>query len=70
MPGADNLIVEARAALLDAVAALEAHKDSVTLIGAQAIYLHTGHATFAIAEATKDSDLAIDAPSARRGPTP
>lgn len=61
MPGADNLTVEARAALLDAVAALEAHKNSVILIGAQAIYLHTGHATFAIAEATKDSDLAIDA---------
>lgn len=60
MPGADNLIVEARAALLDAVAALEAHKASVILIGAQAIYLRTGNATFALAEATKDSDLAID----------
>ena len=60
MPGAGNLIVEARAALLDAVAALEAHKDSVTLIGAQAIYLRTGNATFALAEATKDTDLAID----------
>ena len=60
MPGADNLIVEARAALLDAVAALEAHKDSVILIGAQAIYLRTGSATFALAEATKDTDLAID----------
>jgi len=61
MPGVDNLIVEARAALLDAVAALEAHKDSVILIGAQAIYLRTGSATFALAEATKDSDLVIDA---------
>lgn len=60
MPGVDNLIAEARAALLDAVAALEAHKDSVILIGAQAIYLRTGSATFALAEATKDSDLAID----------
>lgn len=60
MPGADNLIVEARAALLDAIAALEAHKESVILIGAQAIYLRTGHATFALAEATKDTDLAID----------
>lgn len=30
------------------------------LIGAQAIYLRTGSATFALAEATKDSDLAID----------
>lgn len=60
MPGADNLIVEARAVLLDAVAALEAHKNSVILIGAQAIYLHTGHVSFALAETTKDSDLAID----------
>ena len=60
MPGADNLIVEARAALLDAIAALEAHQDSVILIGAQAIYLRTGNAAFALAEATKDSDLAID----------
>lgn len=60
MPGADNLIVEARAALLDAIAALEAHKESVILIGAQAICLRTGHATFALAEATKDTDLAID----------
>ena len=60
MPGADNSIVEARAALLDAVAALEAHKASVVLIGAQAIYLRTGSAAFALAEATKDSDLAID----------
>ncbi len=60
MPGVGNLIVEARAALLDAVAALEAQKDSVTLIGAQAIYLRTGSATFPLAEATRDTDLAID----------
>ena len=61
MSGVDNLIVEARTALLDAVEALTAHKDAVVLIGAQAIYLRTGNATFALAEATKDSDLAIDA---------
>jgi hypothetical protein len=30
------------------------------LIGAQAIYLHTGDAPVALAEATKDSDLAVD----------
>lgn len=60
MPGGDNLIVEARAALLDAIAALEAHKDATILIGAQAIYLRTGNATCALAEVTKDSDLAID----------
>lgn len=39
MPGAANLIVEARAALLDAVAALSAHRESVILVGAQAVYL-------------------------------
>ena len=60
MSGGDNLIVEARAALLDAVAALESHQGSVILIGAQAIYLRTGSTTFALAEATKDSDLVID----------
>jgi len=68
MPGGDNLIVEARAALLDAVAALEAHKDAVILIGAQAIYLRTGNAAFALAEATKDSDLAIDARTLGKDP--
>ncbi|MBE1603173.1 GSU2403 family nucleotidyltransferase fold protein [Actinopolymorpha pittospori] len=30
------------------------------VIGAQAIYLHTGGAAVALAEATKDSDLALD----------
>jgi len=30
------------------------------LVGAQAIYLHTGDAPTAVAEATKDSDLAVD----------
>ncbi len=59
MPGGANLIVEARAALLDAVLALRAHRDSIILVGAQAIYLRTGHASFALAESTKDSDLAV-----------
>jgi hypothetical protein len=62
------LIVEARAALLDAVVALEAHRDSVILVGAQAVYLRTGSASFALAEATKDSDLAIDARSLGEDP--
>lgn len=60
MTGDVNLIVEARAALLDALVALEAHRDSVILVGAQAVYLHTGQASFAIAETTKDSDLVLD----------
>lgn len=61
MPGDENLIAEARAALLDAAIALQAHGDSIILIGAQAVYLRTGAVSFALAEATKDSDFAIDA---------
>lgn len=60
MNGAPDLLVQARSALLDALIALEQHRDSVVVIGAQAIYLHTGGAAVALAEATKDSDLALD----------
>ena len=59
MPEAD-LLAQARGALLDALDALEAHLDSVVVIGAQAIYLRTAGAAVAVAEATKDSDLALD----------
>lgn len=59
-PGGPDLLVAARAALLDALEALEEHRDSLVLVGAQAIYLHTGAAPVALAEATKDSDLAVD----------
>jgi len=61
--GDSDLLIAARRALLDALDALREHRDSVVLIGAQAIYLHTGAATVALAEATKDSDLALDARS-------
>lgn len=52
--------MEARGALLDALEALRDHLRAVIVIGAQAIYLHTGGAAVALAEATKDSDLALD----------
>jgi hypothetical protein len=55
-----TLLVQARSALLDALEALSEHRDAVIVIGAQAIYLHTGNALVALAEATKDSDLAVD----------
>lgn len=58
--GDAELLVAARAALLDALEALVEHHDALVLIGAQAIYLHTGAAPVALAEATKDSDLALD----------
>src|SRR5271169_6402017 len=63
LSGDDNVLKEARSALIDALQALREHKDSVIVIGAQAIYLHTGAANVALAEATKDSDLALDARS-------
>jgi hypothetical protein len=58
--GDADLLVAARSALLDALAALAAHRDALVLIGAQAIYLHTDAGAVALAETTKDSDLAVD----------
>ncbi|MET3427469.1 hypothetical protein BJ973_006681 [Actinoplanes tereljensis] len=46
--------------MLDALEALAEHRAAVVVIGAQAVYLRTGRAQVALAEATKDSDLAID----------
>jgi len=59
-PGDADILVAARSALLDALDALREQRDALVLIGAQAIYLHTGAAPVALAEATKDSDLAVD----------
>lgn len=56
----DELYVKSRRALLDALTALESHRDGLVLVGAQAIYLYTGEADVPIATRTKDSDLAID----------
>ena len=45
MPGEpDPLYVRAREVLLDALEALGPHRGSIILVGAQAIYLHTGEA--------------------------
>ncbi|MGV9778738.1 hypothetical protein [Streptosporangium sp. NPDC003464] len=55
-----DLLIRSRSALLDALTALEAHRDAVIVIGAQAIYLRTAGSPVALAETTKDSDLALD----------
>lgn len=60
LPGESDLLTQTRAALLDALEALIDHKDAVIVVGAQAVYLRTGDAPVALAEATKDSDLALD----------
>jgi len=59
-PGDADLLTAARSALLDALDALQPHLHAVVVIGAQAIYLHTGGAAVALAETTKDSDIALD----------
>jgi hypothetical protein len=51
--------VLARSVLLDALEALRPHLDAVILVGAQAIYLHTGDADLNIPPTTTDADLAL-----------
>jgi hypothetical protein len=69
MPGApDPLYAAARGVLLDALEALRAHITSLVLVGAQAVYLHTGEADVAVAPYTTDGDLALD--PRRLGPEP
>lgn len=52
--------VAARKALLDALDALREHVASLVLIGAQAIYLHTGSSELSVPPFTTDADLALD----------
>jgi hypothetical protein len=56
----ENLLIQSRSALLDAVEALVEQRDAVIVVGAQAVYLRTSEAPVALAEATKDSDFALD----------
>ena len=61
MPGeVDPQYLVARSVLLDALSALGSQRKAVILIGAQAIYLHTGAIELAVAEYTTDADIALD----------
>lgn len=62
MPGEpiDEICVQARRVLLDGLEALGPHREAVILVGAQAIYLHTGDAEFALPAFTRDGDLVLD----------
>lgn len=55
-----DLLVRTRTVLLDALEALHEHREAIIVIGAQAVYLQAGGVNVALAEATKDSDVAID----------
>ena len=55
----DPLYISARTALLDAADALAEQLDALVLVGAQAIYLQSGHAEFGAAEHTTDADFCV-----------
>lgn len=52
--------VAARRVLLDALTALHGHAENLILVGAQAVYHHTGDADLNVPIMTSDADLAID----------
>ena len=56
-PAAEYVL--ARRVLLDVLDALGPHRDAVVLVGAQAVYLHTGDADLNVAPMTTDADIAL-----------
>jgi hypothetical protein len=69
VPGVpDPEYVLARRVLLDALQALGDQRSAIVLVGAQAIYLHTGDADLAVAPYTTDGDVAIDPSRLRDNP--
>lgn len=64
----DPEYVAARRVLLDALEALGDHRAALILVGAQAIYLHTGEGDLAVAPYTTDGDIALN--PAELGPAP
>ena len=69
MPGApDPEYVAARRVLLDALEALDDHRAALILVGAQAIYMHTGEGDLAVAPYTTDGDIALDPAELRPAP--
>ena len=60
MPGKpDPLYVLARRVLLDGLEALNPHIEALIVVGAQAVYEHTGASTLSVAELTTDADVVI-----------
>jgi hypothetical protein len=57
---AEVITVVARRVLLDALEVLRAHRDAITLVGAQAVHLRTAASELTAASYTSDADLGID----------
>lgn len=66
--GDSDLRVRTRAALLDALDALEAQLDALVVVGAQALFLHTGDVDVAVPTETKDADIGVDGDRLRDDP--
>ena len=64
----NTLYAVARTVLLDALEALGEQREAVVLVGAQAIYLHTGDADIAVPAFTTDGDLVIEPSRLREEP--
>lgn len=60
--------VAARRVLLDALEALEGHLDSLVLVGAQAVYLHTGESELNVPLFTADAGIALNTKNLRDEP--
>ena len=62
--------IDAREGLLDAVEGMEPHRAALILVGAQAIYEHTGYddQDFLVSPYTYDADIALDPRPASRRP--
>ncbi len=61
MPGEpDPRYIIARRTLLDVLEAFEVQRRALIVVGAQAIYLHTGEADVGLAPYTTDGDLVLD----------
>ncbi len=56
----DPRYVLARAVLLDVLEALGNQRDAVIVVGAQAVYMHTGAIEMAVPEFTLDADITFD----------
>lgn len=56
----DKIYVQSRHAFLDALGALGANRKAAVLVGAQAVYLHAGETTVAVAPYTTDGDILLD----------
>lgn len=56
----EALHVAARSVLLDALEALQVHREALTIVGAQAVYLRTMASAVRSAAFTSDGDISID----------